>query len=226
MDRAALFDVDGTLADTNYLHVTAWFEALRQAGHTVSMHAVHRALGLPAAELVGQVLGGRRGPDENGQITAAHDAFYGTWFDRLPALQSAGDLLRRLDRRGWRVVLVTSASAAELAVLRAAIDAEDVIAASVSGEDVREGKPGPEPLHRALELVGVEPRRAVFVGDTVWDMEAGCRAGVTCVGLLSGGIPREDLAQAGAAAVYAHPAELLAQLDGSPFAEGAEPSAP
>jgi beta-phosphoglucomutase-like phosphatase (HAD superfamily) len=47
MDRAALFDVDGTLADTNHLHVTAWWEALRQAGHHVSTHAIHRSFGLP-----------------------------------------------------------------------------------------------------------------------------------------------------------------------------------
>lgn len=51
MDRAAVFDVDGTLVDTNHLHVTAWWEAFRQAGHRVPMHAVHRAVGLPSAGL-------------------------------------------------------------------------------------------------------------------------------------------------------------------------------
>ena len=57
MKRAAVFDVDGTLADTNHLHVTAWWEAFRQAGHQVPMHAVHRAVGLPSTDLIAHLLG-------------------------------------------------------------------------------------------------------------------------------------------------------------------------
>ncbi|MEV4233540.1 HAD hydrolase-like protein, partial [Streptomyces bobili] len=60
--------------------------------------------------------------------------------------------------------------------------------------------------------------RAVFVGDTVWDMRAGRRAGVRCVALLCGGIARADLEEAGAQAVYADPAALLAGLEDSPLA--------
>ncbi len=80
------------------------------------------------------------------------------------------------------------------------------------------GKPAPEPVEHALELAGVPAERAVFVGDTVWDMRAGSRAGVRCVGVLCGGLPRADLEEAGAREVYADPAGLLASLDESPFA--------
>ncbi|GAA2770783.1 hypothetical protein GCM10019017_11380 [Streptomyces showdoensis] len=58
----------------------------------------------------------------------------------------------------------------------------------------------------------------MFVGDSVWDMEAARRAGVSCVGLLCGGIPRADLMEAGAAVVYEDPADLLAHLGEGPFA--------
>ncbi|MFV2121698.1 HAD family hydrolase, partial [Streptomyces sp. Act-28] len=75
----------------------------------------------------------------------------------------------------------------------------------------------PDPVRRALELAGASADRSVFVGDTVWDMRAGTRAGVTCVGLLCGGIPRADLVAAGASALYADPADLLAHLDESPL---------
>ncbi len=112
------------------------------------------------------------------------------------------------------MVLATSASGAELGALRRAIGADDAIAGTASAEDVREGKPAPEPVEHALELAGVPASRAVFVGDTVWDMRAGSKAGVRCVGLLCGGIPRADLAEAGAEAVYADPADLLARLAG------------
>ncbi|MFC9931388.1 HAD family hydrolase [Streptomyces sp. NPDC127190] len=218
MNRAAVFDVDGTLVDTNHLHVVTWWEAFRQAGHDVPMHAVHRAVGLGSSDLVAHLLGDDRDKDADAELSAAHTALYGQYFDRLPALPKAGQLLRRLHGDGWTVVLATSASGAELGALRRAIGADDAIAATASADDVTEGKPAPEPVEHALELAGVPAGRAVFVGDTVWDMRAGSRAGVRCVGLLCGGIPRADLEEAGAEAVYGDPAELLERLDGSPLA--------
>ncbi|KOU23416.1 HAD family hydrolase [Streptomyces sp. WM6372] len=222
MNRAALFDVDGTLADTNHLHVVCWWEALRQAGHDVSMHAIHRAIGLPGEDLLAHLLGDGRDTGEDDALSTAHDTLYGTFFDRLPRIEAADELLLTLDRRGWRVVLVTSAGSEELGALRRAVDADDAIDATASSDDVDEGKPAPDPVHHALELVDAPADGAVFVGDTVWDMKAGVRAGVTSVGLLCGGIPRLDLEDAGAKAVYRDPADLLEQLDHSPFADAPE----
>jgi HAD superfamily hydrolase (TIGR01509 family) len=219
MGRAAVFDVDGTLVDTNHLHVTTWWEAFRQAGHDVPMHAVHRAVGLSSDDLNAHLLGHGLKPDEVAALSAAHKSLYGTYFDRLPPLPDAGRLLRRLDREGWSVVLATSAGGSELSALRRAIDADDAIAATASADDVEAGKPSPEPVEHALDLVGAPAEHAVFVGDTVWDMRAGSHAGVRCVGLLCGGIPRADLETAGAEAVYRDPAHLLASLEESPLAE-------
>ncbi|MEV5333196.1 HAD family hydrolase [Streptomyces werraensis] len=218
MTRAAVFDVDGTLADTNHLHVTAWWEAFRQAGHQVPMHAVHRAVGLPSTDLIAHVLGEDRDASRDAELSAAHKTLYGQYFDRLPALPDAGRLLERLHDDGWTVVLATSAGGAELGALRRAIDADRAISATASADDVDEGKPAPEPVEHALELAGAPAGNAVFVGDTVWDMRAGTRAGVRCVGLLCGGIPRADLTEAGAVAVYDDPAHLLASLADSPLA--------
>jgi HAD superfamily hydrolase (TIGR01509 family) len=217
MERAAVFDVDGTLVDTNHLHVVTWWEALRQAGHRVPMHAVHRAVGLGSDDLIAHLLGEDRDKDQDDQLSAAHTALYGQYFDRLPAFAEAGALLKRLHGDGWAVVLATSASGPELEALRRAIDADDAITATASSDDVEQGKPAPEPVEHALELAGVPAERAVFVGDTVWDMRAGRRAGVRCVGVLCGGIPRADLQEAGAQEVYADPADLLARLEDSPL---------
>ncbi|WUW26274.1 HAD family hydrolase [Streptomyces sp. NBC_01463] len=217
MNRAALFDVDGTLTDTNHLHVTSWWEALRQSGHHVSMHAIHRAIGLPGPELLGHLLGQDRDSSDDERLSAAHDTLYATYFDRLPAFDSAADLLRTLSSAGWKVVLVTSAKDSELAALRVAIGADDSISATATADDVEKGKPAPDPVRQALELVDVVPERAVFIGDSVWDMKAAVGAGVAVIGLLCGGISREDLEEAGADAVYPDPAGLLAGLDDSPF---------
>lgn len=218
--RAAIFDVDGTLADTNHLHVVTWWEALRQAGRLVSMREIHRSVGLSGGDLLDHLLGDDdRDPDEDEQIVAAHHALYATYFERLPALDAAGDLLRALAGRGWTIVLATSASGAELTALRRAIDADDVILGAASADDVADGKPAPDPVRQARELAGVPSERAVFVGDSVWDMKAAVRDGVLPVAVLSGGIPRADLEAAGAHAVYRDPADLLAHLDSGVFAD-------
>jgi len=217
--RAAIFDVDGTLVDTNHLHVVTWWEAFRQAGHRVPMHDVHRAVGLGGGDLIEHLLGKDRDPEGDGELEAAHRTLYATWFDRLIAFDGAGDLLRALAGRGWEVVLATSASGAELSALRRAVDADDVILGAASADDVSSGKPAPDPVERARDLAGVPSGRAVFVGDTVWDMEAAARDGVTSVAVLSGGIPRADLEAAGADAVHQDVADLLENLDSSVFAD-------
>ncbi|MBB4986825.1 MULTISPECIES: HAD family hydrolase [Streptomyces] len=217
MDRAALFDIDGTLVDTNHLHVVAWWEAFRQGGHQVPTHAVHRALGLPGEQLIDQLLGPSRDRSEDARLSAAHDTLYGTFFPRLQAFDRAGELLRTLADDDWKIVLVTSAKDRELTALLRALDADDALTDTATADDVEEGKPAPDPLRHALSLVGVPEDRAVFVGDSVWDMKAAHRAHMASAGLLSGGIPRADLTEAGAAAVFDDPADLLARLHTSPF---------
>ncbi|MEW2060788.1 HAD family hydrolase [Streptomyces sp. NPDC007002] len=217
MPGAAIFDMDGTLTDTNYLHVVAWWEAFRQSGHTVPMPDIHRAIGLGSGDLIQRLLGPDRDREQDGAISAAHTVLYATYFERLPAFRGADILLRTLAGRGWQVVLATSASGPELAALRQAVDADEAIRDTASSDDVDRGKPAPEPVELACRLAGVERERAVFVGDTVWDMEAATRAGATAVALLSGGIPRDDLEKSGAAAVYRDIADLLDRIDDSPF---------
>ncbi|QES39862.1 HAD family hydrolase [Streptomyces venezuelae] len=213
MARAALFDVDGTLTDTNHLHVTTWWEAFRQAGQQVAMHDIHRAVGLGSTDLIARLLGEDRDRDQDDKISAAHKTLYGTYFERLPALNGARDLLHALHDRGRRIVLATSAGGEELGALRRAIDADDVIAGVASADDVSSGKPAPDPIHHALDIAECSAEEALFVGDTVWDMQAASRAGVRGVALLCGGIPRADLEEPGASAVFADPADMLRRLD-------------
>ncbi|MGI5347534.1 HAD family hydrolase [Streptomyces sp. CA-250714] len=218
MPRAALFDVDGTLTDTTYLHVHAWWEALRQAGHKVSTADLHRAIGLGGSDLIAQVLGEGRDRDEDESIDAAHKTLFATCHERLSALEGARELLYAVHDRGWTLVLVTSAAGGELAALRRALGADDIVAHIASASDVAAGKPAPDSVEQARQQTGAAHEQTVFIGDSVWDMRAASRAGVTALGVLSGGIPRADLTEAGAQEIYAGPADLLTRLDESAFA--------
>ena len=213
--KAALFDVDGTLVDSNYLHAVTWWEAFDQAGYQVPMADIHRAIGMGSSQLLDALLPADRDQDADAGLRAAHSTLYATYWTRLRPLPGAPDLLRACKRRGLAVVLASSADESEFRALRAALDAEDAIDAATFAGDVESSKPAPDLVEAALARAGVPAEEAVFTGDTVWDVQACRKASVRCIGLLSGGISRDELTAAGAAEVYAGPGDLLAALDRS-----------
>lgn len=224
---AALFDVDGTLMDTVALHTVAWWEALRQSGRTVATTDIQRAVGMDGTHLLDALVGEDRDRAGDGGLKAAHDALYAQFWSRLAPLEGAADLLRACAARGLRVVLASSASGKEADVMVRALGAGDAVRAVTTSDDVEAGKPAPDVVERALERAGVRPEDAVFVGDAVWDLRAAGKAGVTGIGVLTGGgYSREELLAAGAATVHRSPADLLAHLDDSPVGALAAGRAP
>ncbi len=214
-----LFDVDGTLVDTTFVHAVCWGEALRQDGHVVTMADVHHAIGMSSEKLLADLLGDTRDHDEDDALDAAHKALYKQWWGRLSPLPGAADLLRACAERKLAVVLASSAADDELAALRSVLDADDAIAAATSSDDAESGKPEPDILQAALHRAGLDPERVVFVGDAVWDGHAAQRAGVTFIGLTCGGTPADALRGSGAVEIWTDPADLLAHLDQSAIGE-------
>ncbi|WP_433538147.1 HAD family hydrolase [Micromonospora sp. CA-249363] len=215
--QGVLFDVDGTLVDTTYLHTVSWWEALRQADRPVPMATVHRSIGMGSDKLLDHLLGPERDRDEDPKLREAHDTLYTEYWGRLTPLPRAADLLRACAERGLRVVLATSAAEHEVGALRRALNADDVIDTVTSSADAQESKPAPDILEAALAQSGLAAERVVFVGDSVWDVAAAGKLDIPCVGLTCGGTSRGELAGAGAVAVYDDPAALLAELADSPL---------
>ena len=215
---AVLFDVDGTLVDTVYLHTVAWWEALRQHGHRVTMARIHRSIGMGSDHLLDALLGEDRDRSGDDALSAAHLALYAPYWPRLARLPGSAELVRACAGRGWRVVLASSASGREAEVMTRVLDADEAIFAMTTSEDVSASKPSPDLVEQALERAGVPPHRAVFVGDAVWDAQAAAKAGVRCLALLTGGFAPQELRAAGAEAVHESPADLLDRLDRSALA--------
>jgi HAD superfamily hydrolase (TIGR01509 family) len=213
--RAVLFDVDGTLVDSNYLNTVAWWEAFAQAGHDVQMARIHRAIGMGTDQLLGELLPADRDQAADSEIATAQAALYSVYWSRLRPLPGAARLLRACHEHGLRVILASSAGSRELKVLRSALDADDAIDGVTSAADVDQSKPAPELVRVALQKAGTSPQGAVFVGDAVWDAQACGRAGVPFVGVLTGGTSEAELRNAGAIRVYPGPAEVLEALSAS-----------
>lgn len=214
---AVLFDIDGTLVDSNYLHVHAWQRAFADEGLAVEAWRVHRSIGMDGSTLL-DTLVPDADDDARKRLKDAHSRYYLESKDLLRLLPGARALLERVQELGLQVVLATSAPEDELEVLRKVLDSEDVYSAMTSGDDVDTAKPQPDIVNIALERAGVDAARAVFVGDAVWDIEACQRAGLTSIGVLSGGVSRGELTEAGARAVFENAEDLRAHLDQSPVA--------
>jgi HAD superfamily hydrolase (TIGR01509 family) len=184
----------------------------------VPMASIHRSVGMGSDKMLDALLPEDRDRDADEDIKTAHSALYSVYWSRLPPLPGAQKLLRACHDQGLRVVLASSADPDEFKVLRAALDADDAIDAATSSGDVDTSKPDPDLVQVALDQAEADPSESVFIGDAVWDVRACERAGVPCIGLLSGGSSRDELLEAGAVAVYEGPAELLEQFPDRLFA--------
>lgn len=206
-----LFDVDGTLLDTNYLHVLAWWQAMNDAGHEhVAMAAIHRSIGIASEGLVQQLLG-----HEDVRAVEAHSKRYEALRDKVTAFPGAAELVERCAERGYVPVLATSGKEKDLEWMLPAIGTKDSFAGATTSSEVDEGKPSPDLLSGAVEQHGLDPKRTVAIGDTVWDVKAAEKAGLPCIGVTSGGISEVELREAGAVEVYDDPADLLDRFDDS-----------
>jgi HAD superfamily hydrolase (TIGR01509 family) len=212
-----LFDVDGTLVDTAYVHTICWAEAFADAGLHPPMAEVHRAVGMGADRLIGHVLGREPDPAVARGITDGHDHRYAAWHGRVAPLPGARDLLRRCAESGLAVVLASSSNERDLDAMRRVLDADQWVTAATSSADADSSKPSPGILQAALDRAGLEPAGAVAVGDAVWDAEAATSIGVTFVGVESGGTSAAELLEAGAAHVGADAAALLAAFAETPL---------
>ncbi|CAA0094279.1 Phosphorylated carbohydrates phosphatase [Mycolicibacterium vanbaalenii] len=209
---AVLFDVDGTLVDSNYLHVWAWLRAFDAEGLPVDAWRIHRCIGMDGTTLV-RTLSGDAGEGVLERLKKGHSEFYEQSAHLLGPLPGARDLLRAVADRGLQVVLATSAPEDELAMLRKVLDCDDIVAAVTSSKDVETAKPKPDIVQVALDRASATADDAVFVGDAVWDCEAAARVKVPSIGLLSGGTSRAELLDAGASAVFEDAGDLLGKLD-------------
>nr|WP_245589845.1 HAD family hydrolase [Amycolatopsis balhimycina] len=210
-----MFDVDGTLVDSNYLHVHAWRRAFHALDRNVDSWRVHRAIGKGSGKLLATLLGDEDAERVGDEAKDLHSRFYLETAELLRPFDRAPELVRTLAGRGVQVVLATSAGPDELAALRKVLDVDDVVAGIVSGADVEATKPDPEPVFAALEKAGTAAEDTIFVGDAVWDVHAATKAGVRTVSVRSGGVGAAELTDAGAVAVYDDVAALLDDLDDS-----------
>lgn len=210
-DPVVLFDVDGTLTDTSYLHTIAWRRAFLDHGHDVASWRIHRLIGASSTKLVTDCIGR---PDD--EVKASWRSHFEQLAPEVRAFPGARRLVDAVQDRGGRAVWATS-SPEDLVEhhLQALGLAADDLDGITTDTDVDEAKPAPDVFLAALRRVGGDPTRALVVGDTGWDLAAAAAAGVSAIGLRSGGWGHDELVAAGAVEVHDDAGALLDAIDTS-----------
>lgn len=216
MADTAIFDVDGTLVDSNYHHALAWFRAFRQHDVTIPIWHLHRAIGMGGDQLVAHVAGDDVERRNGDAIRAAHTEYADDLLGEVCALPRARDLLVQVRRRGFRLVLATSGQPRHVERLLDLVDGAALADTETSSENVAASKPAPDLLHDALARAG--GASAVLVGDSTWDGVAARRAGVGFLAVRTGGFSPDELTDAGADAVFDSLGDLVDELDHTPLA--------
>ncbi len=207
MAKVVVLDVDGTLMDTNYLHVEAWARAFEEVGRRVPRVELHRQVGKGSDLLIGEFVEDEETAEK---VDKLHSKFYAELQEHGHPLPGAKELIPSLGERGYEVWFVTSAKDEELEHHMSELDAEGKLSGVVNSSDVENAKPAPDIFELALERAGASPDETVAVGDAVWDIESASAAGIRTVAVLTGGaFSEEELREAGAVEVYEDCAALL-----------------
>lgn len=215
MPRAAIFDVDGTLVDTNELHVAAWREVFLRYGKDVNPARLRAQMGKGGDQLIpvfwpkGEAA--KLGPEMQALRVEIFMRNYLPLSRPFPGVRA---LFERMKRDGLRIALASSAKEPELQHHVKALGVGDLIDAATSADDAEHSKPAPDIFQAALaRLTGIAPADALVIGDSPFDVQAAARAGMKCVGVLTGGFGERELVEAGAIAVYQDVADLGGRYD-------------
>ncbi len=212
---AVLFDLDGTLIDSNYHHVIAWERALRSAQIVIPAWKLHRRVGMSGKsflpELLRETVRGRKKINVE-KLEKVHDALFNREIRALSPLPGANDLLRHLSRHDIQIAIATTGGRAATMRLLQLLKIPSRMEI-VTGDDVEKAKPSPDIFVTAAQRLNVPIQDCIVVGDSAWDLLAAGRKSALGVGILSGGYGQEELERAGAFRIYSDPADMLLHLE-------------
>jgi HAD superfamily hydrolase (TIGR01509 family) len=213
--KGVIFDVDGTLVDSNELHIEAWREAFAHYGIRLTYDAVHAQMGKGGDQLIPVFCTREQVEKFGSELEKLRVEIYvRDYLPQVRAFPRVRDLFERLRADGIKIALATSSKEVELDTNLKNLEVEDLVEYSTSADDAEHSKPEPDIFQAALaRLDDVLPQEIIVVGDSPYDAIAASAAGMASIGLLSGGFTKDTLVDAGARAVFLDVADLLEKYD-------------
>lgn len=220
MIQAAIFDLDGTLVDSNDLHVQAWQETFRRFGKEIPVEELRAQIGKGGDQYLPVFLSEK----EMRKIGKQVDEFRGKIFKEkyLPQVRPfprVRELIERVRGDGKKIALASSGKADEVEHYQKLIGIEGLVDCQTTADDVAHSKPKADVFIAALRQLGhLAPDQAIAIGDTPYDIEAAKKIELATIALLCGGFREDVLRDTGAIAIFRDPADLLDHYYQSPLA--------
>jgi HAD superfamily hydrolase (TIGR01509 family) len=212
--EGVIFDIDGTLVDSNDAHAQSWVDTFAEAGYDVPFDVVRPLIGMGADKLLPKTIGVKHDSEEGKKLIKRRSGiFREKYLPTLRPLEGSRALVLRVRSDGLKAIVATSAKDEELKSLLEAAEVADLMEEKATASDAKRSKPDPDIVDAAIEESGIPPRNLIMIGDTPYDIEAATRAKVRTIAFRSGGWSDADLH--GAVEIYDGPADLLARYDSS-----------
>lgn len=217
MIRNVIFDVDGTLIDSNRAHAEAWQRAFAKYDKHFALGVLLKQIGKGGDQLLPEFLSA----EEIAYFGKELEKYRGELFQQeyLPHIKAFPEvrlLAERIRQNGGRIIFASSAKEEEIEEFKRITNLADLLKDTTSADDAASSKPEPDIFLAALKKLGNPPKaETVVVGDTPYDAISARKAGLQIIGVTCGGWTAEDLRQAGCVEVYASPSDLLAHFNAS-----------
>ncbi len=211
MIEAFIFDVDGTLIDSNDFHAEAWQKAFEKYDKKISFDKIRPHIGKGADTLLPEFLSENEIEEFGDEIADLRsEIFKDEYLSRVKPFPKVRELFQRIKADGKQIALASSANEDEVEEYKKIANIEDLVEKSTSADDAEKSKPEPDIFQAALKLLGnPAPETVLVVGDTPYDAEAATKAKLKIVGVLCGGFAEKDLREKGCVEIYRDPADLL-----------------
>jgi HAD superfamily hydrolase (TIGR01509 family) len=212
--KGVIFDVDGTLVDSNDAHAESWVDTFAEAGYDVPFDVVRPLIGMGADKLLPKTIGVSSDSEAGKKLTKRRaEIFEKQYLPHLRPLEGSRELVLRVRADGLKPIVATSAKDKQLEKLLEAADVQDLMEEKATASDAKKSKPDPDIVHAAIEDSGIPSTQLVMIGDTPYDIEAAAKAKVRTIAFRSGGWKDADLK--GAVEIYDGPADLVEHYDSS-----------
>lgn len=209
--KAVIFDIDGTLIDSNDAHAESFVSAFKEFGKTVSFVELKWLIGMGADKILEKYLSKNEIGDFGDDLTEYRKRiFLRDYLPKLKTFPKLRALFEKLSGDGYKIALASSASDEELEKYHELLKIDDLLDKETSSDDAEESKPSPDIFQAALKkLKNVKVPEALIIGDTPYDAEAAVKAKIRIIGVKTGGWSEDKLFEKGCIAVYENISEIL-----------------
>jgi len=222
LPKAVLWDLDGTLVDSEQSHWQAWRDTMKSYGREITQAQFRSTFGWRNDAILADWLGSETTPDQVNQIGHAKEALFRqiVRLNGIEPLPGALEWVRRLRQASWRQAIASSAPRENVEAVLEALHFRESFEAVVTAEDVRQGKPEPEVFLKAASVLGVMPSQTIVVEDAAMGIEAARRAGMRSIGVSARSKLPASLHVASLADLSVDAFDRLLATDGDPFMVG------